>query len=357
MLKTLSPLFSIAPMLKSSTATMWYTSRSYSRPYVCSSHFIESLSDCIGREASQNSCARIAPELRQNCAARHLHRPVELVDVVRLRPHRQPHAAPRARGERRLDALQLPRHQREEVRRLAERVDKLGVVAAGANVALAHLVAVAEEQRVRRLVGLDAHLVGGHHVGAVLEVRDPPEALGLALRHVVAARLVQPRQLRVLLGLDRHRRRQRELVARRRRQQRQPLLRAERVAFAGRQRRPINVDRPQVEVLAVELHRHADRRPRRALDGERRGHQRLLLVDVKVQRQRINAVRRRGVVLAELLDRRLGRSDSRRHQRRAATAAEREGARRSDAGDERGSGRGAREDPGERTSCTHPTAR
>ena len=31
-LKTLRPLFSIAPMLKSFTATMWKTSRSYSRP-------------------------------------------------------------------------------------------------------------------------------------------------------------------------------------------------------------------------------------------------------------------------------------------------------------------------------------
>ena len=56
MLKTLSPLFSIAPMLKSSTATMWYTSRSYSRPYVCSSHFIESLSDCIAQSSWSMLC-------------------------------------------------------------------------------------------------------------------------------------------------------------------------------------------------------------------------------------------------------------------------------------------------------------
>ena len=48
-LNTLSPLFSIAPMLKSLTATMWYTSRSYSRPYTFSSHAIASLSDCIAQ--------------------------------------------------------------------------------------------------------------------------------------------------------------------------------------------------------------------------------------------------------------------------------------------------------------------
>eukprot|EP00967_Tisochrysis_lutea_P069560 scaffold91472_cov31-Tisochrysis_lutea.AAC.8 len=38
-------------MLKSLTATMWYTSRSYSRPYVRSSHAIESLSDCIAQSS------------------------------------------------------------------------------------------------------------------------------------------------------------------------------------------------------------------------------------------------------------------------------------------------------------------
>src|SRR5213075_2552071 len=46
-LKTLSPLFSIAPMLKSLTATMLKTSRSYSRPKVSSSQRIDFLSDAI----------------------------------------------------------------------------------------------------------------------------------------------------------------------------------------------------------------------------------------------------------------------------------------------------------------------
>ena len=44
-LKTFSPLFSIAPMLKSDTAAMLNTSRSYSRPNTSSSHFIEVFSD------------------------------------------------------------------------------------------------------------------------------------------------------------------------------------------------------------------------------------------------------------------------------------------------------------------------
>ena len=39
-----SPLFSIAPKLKSRTATIMNRSRSYSRPKACSSHFIERFS-------------------------------------------------------------------------------------------------------------------------------------------------------------------------------------------------------------------------------------------------------------------------------------------------------------------------
>ena len=50
-LNTLRPLFSIAPMLKSLTATMWNTSRSYSRPYTRSSHLMASLSDVIAQSS------------------------------------------------------------------------------------------------------------------------------------------------------------------------------------------------------------------------------------------------------------------------------------------------------------------
>ena len=46
-LKMLSPLFSIAPMLKSSTATTMKVSRSYSSPYTSSSQRIARLSERI----------------------------------------------------------------------------------------------------------------------------------------------------------------------------------------------------------------------------------------------------------------------------------------------------------------------
>ena len=46
-LKTLRPLFSIAPMLKSETATIMKMSRSYSRPNASSSQRIERFSESI----------------------------------------------------------------------------------------------------------------------------------------------------------------------------------------------------------------------------------------------------------------------------------------------------------------------
>mmetsp|Transcript_2979 Transcript_2979/g.6751 ORF Transcript_2979/g.6751 Transcript_2979/m.6751 type:complete len:385 (+) Transcript_2979:1746-2900(+) len=139
-----------------------------------------------------------------------LHRPVELVDVVVLRPQGEAHRAPRARREAALDAAQVARDRREQVRRLRERVDEARPVSAATGVAAADFVAVREEDRVLCLVGFDADLIFGHHVGPILEVGDPPEALGLALRAKVARRFVQPRELRVLLRLDRHNGRQRE---------------------------------------------------------------------------------------------------------------------------------------------------
>ena len=49
LLNRFSDLFSIAPMLKSSTATMLNRSRSYSSPNLSSSHFIARFSDSIAK--------------------------------------------------------------------------------------------------------------------------------------------------------------------------------------------------------------------------------------------------------------------------------------------------------------------
>jgi hypothetical protein len=57
LLKMFSDLFSIAPMLKSSTATMLNKSRSYSSPNTSSSHFIDLISDAIAKSALSRLCA------------------------------------------------------------------------------------------------------------------------------------------------------------------------------------------------------------------------------------------------------------------------------------------------------------
>ena len=60
-------------------------------------------------------------------------------------------------------------------------------------------VAVGQQHRVPSLVGAEGDRVDRHHVGAVQEVGDAAEALGLALREEAAARGVQARQRGVLL--------------------------------------------------------------------------------------------------------------------------------------------------------------
>jgi hypothetical protein len=56
---------------------------------------------------------------------------------------------------------------------------------------------------IRRLVRPQRDGVGGHDIGTVEEIRDAPEALGLALRKEIAAGYVQARQGRVLSRIAR----------------------------------------------------------------------------------------------------------------------------------------------------------
>jgi hypothetical protein len=103
-LKMFRPLFSIAPMLKSPTATIMKRSRSSSRPK-----------------------ALLVPADR---VLQRLHRVVGLVEVAVLDPHLQQHLAARLQRVFLFLADQARRHQREQVGRLLERVFPLGVVAA-----------------------------------------------------------------------------------------------------------------------------------------------------------------------------------------------------------------------------------
>ena len=133
-----------------------------------------------------------------------LHREVGFVEVVRLNVDAQRDVAAGHRRERVLHDAQVTRDEREQIRGLDEGVvphREMPRVVPGDGPGV-HQVAVGEEHRVLLLVRLDACGEHGHHVRPVLEERDAPEPLRLALRAEVPAGLVQTLQLGVLLRLD-----------------------------------------------------------------------------------------------------------------------------------------------------------
>mmetsp|Transcript_8532 Transcript_8532/g.25675 ORF Transcript_8532/g.25675 Transcript_8532/m.25675 type:complete len:384 (+) Transcript_8532:1581-2732(+) len=239
--------------------------------------------------------------------------PVELVGVLVLAPHAQVDLPPRGRRELAPDAAQVAGHQGEEVRGLLEGVLEGSPVAAVLGVALADLVAVAQQNGVLGLVGLHAARVGGHAVGPVVHVRDAPEALGLALRAHVARGLVEARQLRVLLGLDGHDGLELELAGRGRGDG-QRLL-AQLVLGLG-QRLAVDLDRHEAQVLAVQDQRAAGRR----LDLELGRHEGLISLNVEVQRDVGDGVGQRRVIFPEALHWRRGGDDAALRAAGAGTA-------------------------------------
>mmetsp|Transcript_24 Transcript_24/g.72 ORF Transcript_24/g.72 Transcript_24/m.72 type:complete len:280 (+) Transcript_24:1752-2591(+) len=178
-----------------------------------------------------------------------LHRPIELVDVLALRPDGEPHLAAGHGGEGALDAGEVSRDECKEVGWLYKGVDKLGPVTAVGGVACTDLVAVREQERELLLVGLDAHRIRRHHVRTVRKVSDPTESLCLALSAQVAARLVQPGELRILMRLDRNSRRENECIGWRLQQRESFFRQLEVLAFL--ELAAIDVDTTEREVLAM----------------------------------------------------------------------------------------------------------
>ena len=195
-----------------------------------------------------------------------LHREAGLVELARLDVDLQQRLLARARREVVLEQLEVRRHHREEVARLRERVLPSRPVAAvpplprgresenharGLAFALRHEVAVGEQPRELRLVRAQRHGVGRHHVGAVDEVGDAPEALGLALRDEARLGRVEALELGVLPRIEAHHRLERERIG----HLRDGEVRLVGAVFARGERAAVDRDRKELEVLAVEHQR------------------------------------------------------------------------------------------------------
>ncbi len=94
--------------------------------------------------------------------------------------------------------------QREEVRGLRVRVLPSRPMPPAGKIARTGGVAVGEEDRVARLVGVDSHSVAGGNIRPVDEIGDPTKPFGLALGAKVAAGFVKAAERRVVLRLDPH---------------------------------------------------------------------------------------------------------------------------------------------------------
>ena len=168
----LRPLFSIAPMLKSLTATMLNTSRSYSRP----------------KRSSSQRMARFE----------RLHRPGAAILLAGLDIDGEVDLAARRRDEAVGHAGEIAADERKKIRRLGEGIVPDGEVALGAgDVAMRQRIAVGQKHGRRFAFGLDAHGVDGEHVGPVDEIGDAAETLRLALGAIGAARAVEAGKRRV----------------------------------------------------------------------------------------------------------------------------------------------------------------
>ena len=132
-----------------------------------------------------------------------------LVELARFDVDGELDLAPGGGAESIAQHVELAGDDGEQVGRLAERVLPGRPVAAVGFVAAGHRVAVGEQHREVRPVGMQGHGVGGHHIRAVEEPGDAAETLRFALREIAVARTVETGQAGVAVGVDAHHRPQR----------------------------------------------------------------------------------------------------------------------------------------------------
>jgi hypothetical protein len=221
---------------------------------------------------------------------------LRLVQIARLHPHLQQHAATAVQLECFFLAHQLACHQRKQVGRFLERVFPLGIVAAMGQVALFDQIAVGQQHRIFFLVAAQHHGVFRHHVRAVGEPGDLAETFGLALGKEIAVGDIQTHHRGVFLGLDQCLDLQRDLVRRIGDAQFTACYRiAALVAFA--ERFAVHAQGHQLDAVAQQFHIPVGRCAV-ALHRDARGHTGCSGVEIETHFNGVHPVGRGSVVFA-----------------------------------------------------------
>jgi hypothetical protein len=222
------------------------------------------------------------------------HGVVALVDVLGLGIDLEQHVAAGAGRKVVLEAGEVARHQREQIRGFGKRIVPDREMAASCQLALLDQVAVAKQHRVLFPVRLDPRAIDRHHVRPVGKPGDAAEALRLALGAEDAVREVEALERGVRV-------RPRpagdlELESGRRRVDRQVLVAL--AVAVGAERLAVEPDADQLELLAVE---HQRRQPvaggRIAPDGKPRRHLGRGRVEADVEIDPVDQIVRHPVVL------------------------------------------------------------
>ncbi len=188
-----------------------------------------------------------------------LHRMVALIQIMRLDIDLQGDIATRCGREAVLDPAQVAGHQCEEITGLRKGILPRDQVSTIRQQALLDPVAVGQEHGKALAIGDQRRPKASHDIGAIQEVGDSPETLGLALGTEHPTGLVQPLQSRVEIRVNAHARVEPESI--------RHAFQDERVgldAILGRQQRmTVDRHRVQIQLLAVEPQRAVAARRRR----------------------------------------------------------------------------------------------
>ena len=229
-----------------------------------------------------------------HAALQAIHRMAAARLIARTDPDIERDRAAGLRGEVVMHMDQAAGDEGKEIARLGVRVVPARPMRAAFAMAATGGIAVREQHRAGLAIGPERHAEAGHDVRPVREEGDAAEALGLALRVVVAARGIEAGEFAIARRVDHHLGLQHTRCGRGGEAER--TIGADRIG-ASRQGHAIDGDGTQRQPLAIEPEGAADRARRVATKAEPGTDQRRLRVQGEVELHRIDQKGRRRVVL------------------------------------------------------------